>query len=125
MWTTRVFQRDASDQSPATGLDSPRLLVRESSGLIDIHPTCGVTVDVSMPAKRCLPMRRIAQPHRRRDQRFEHRIEIEGRPADRLEDVSGRSLLLQRLCKVPRARLHLVEQPHVLDGDDRLVGEGL
>ena len=23
------------------------------------------------------------------------------------------------------ARLHLLEQPHVLDGDDRLVGEGL
>ena len=31
----------------------------------------------------------------------------------------------QRLGQLARARLHLLEQPHVLDGDDRLVGEGL
>ena len=36
----------------------------------------------------------------------------------------GRRLLLQRLAKLARARLHLVEQAHVLDGDHRLVGEG-
>src|SRR5262249_5350697 len=33
-------------------------------------------------------------------------------------------LLLQRLAQFPRARLDLVEQPHVLDRDHRLVGEG-
>jgi hypothetical protein len=33
-------------------------------------------------------------------------------------------LLLQRFGKSARARLHFVEQPHVLDGDHRLVGEG-
>ena len=31
----------------------------------------------------------------------------------------------QRLGKLARARLHLVEQSHVLDCDHRLVGEGL
>jgi hypothetical protein len=33
-------------------------------------------------------------------------------------------LLLQNLGKLARARLHLVEQPHVLDRDHGLVGEG-
>ena len=37
----------------------------------------------------------------------------------------GRRLLLQRLLKVPRPRLHLVEQAHVLDRNDGLIGEGL
>ena len=36
-----------------------------------------------------------------------------------------RLLLLQRLGEVARARLHLVEQARVLDGDDRLVREGV
>ena len=35
-----------------------------------------------------------------------------------LEDVGGRGLPYQRL-------LSLVEQPHIFDGDDRLIGEGL
>ena len=30
-----------------------------------------------------------------------------------------------RAGQLPRARLHLLEQPHVVDGDDGLVGEGL
>ncbi len=33
--------------------------------------------------------------------------------------------MLQRLRQIARARLHLVEQAHVLDRDDSLVGEGL
>src|SRR5436853_476128 len=47
------------------------------------------------------------------------------RAADDLEHVGGRGLLLQRFTQVFRARLHLFEQPHVLDRDDSLVGEGL
>src|SRR5262249_27502099 len=41
------------------------------------------------------------------------------------QHLRGRGLLLQRLGKLARARLHLIEQPHVLDRDHRLVGEGL
>ena len=41
-----------------------------------------------------------------------------------LQHLRGRRLLLQRLGKLARARLHLVEQPHVLDRDHRLIGEG-
>ena len=41
------------------------------------------------------------------------------------EHLRGRGLLLQRLGELARARLHLVEQPRVLDRDHGLVGEGL
>ena len=41
-----------------------------------------------------------------------------------LQDRRGRGLLLQRLAKIARPRLQLVEQPHVLNRDHRLVGEG-
>ena len=34
-------------------------------------------------------------------------------------------LLLQGFCQFPRPRLHLLKQPRVLDGDDRLIGEGV
>ena len=103
-----VFQRDASNQSPPTGVNFRRLLVPEV-GWIDIHLARRVTVDVSVPAKDLASARRIAQTHRRRDQRFEHRIEVEGCPADRLEHVGGGGLLLKRFLDVARSRLHLVE----------------
>src|SRR5262245_14448880 len=46
------------------------------------------------------------------------------RTRNHLENLRGRGLLLQRLKKLARPRLHLVEQSHVLDRDHRLVGEG-
>jgi hypothetical protein len=55
---------------------------------------------------------------------LEHRLELAGRSADDLEHLGGRGLLLQRLGELAGARLDLVEQPHVLDRDHRLVGEG-
>ena len=55
---------------------------------------------------------------------LEHRLQVAGRSGDDLQHLRRRGLLLQRLGKLARARLHLVEQPHVLDGDHRLVGEG-
>ena len=66
----------------------------------------------------------VAKPRRRLDDGVEHRLEIECRPADDLEHVSGRSLLLAAIRQFARALPHLVEQPHVLDRDHRLVGEG-
>ena len=42
-------------------------------------------------------VRRIAQSRRGLDQRIKHPLQIEGRSADDLQDVSGRRLLLQRL----------------------------
>src|SRR6266700_7569510 len=50
------------------------------------------------------------------DQRVEHCLQIEGRTADDLEHVGGRSLLLQRFAQ-------FIEQTRILDGDDGLLGE--
>ncbi len=68
---------------------------------------------------------RVAQIEHRLDQDGKNRLQIERRAADDLQHVGGGGLLLQRLGEIARARLHLVEQPHVLDRDDGLVGEGL
>src|SRR6266567_4766447 len=68
-------------------------------------------------------MLRLAKASRRFDQHVEHRLKIEGRSANDLENLGGRRLLLQRFAQLPGARLHLLEQPHVLDGDHGLVGK--
>src|SRR5262249_26725222 len=52
-------------------------------------------------------------------------LQICRRGADDLEDLTSRCLLSQRLAEIPVAFLQFLEQPYVLDGDDRLVGEGL
>jgi len=52
-----------------------------------------------------------------------HRLGICRRPGDDVKHLARRSLMFERLAKFARARLHLVEQPHVLDRDHRLVGE--
>src|SRR3954464_7304634 len=67
---------------------------------------------------------RFAKPRRRFDQSIEHCLQIERRAADDLEDVGGGGLLLKGLRKIARARLYLIEQPHILDRDHRLIGEG-
>ena len=67
----------------------------------------------------------FAEPNGGLGHRIEHGLQIERRAADDLQHVGGRGLLLQRFGQVARARLHLVEQPHVLDRDHGLVGEGL
>ena len=66
----------------------------------------------------------LADARRVRQHSFEHRLQLAGRTRDDLQHLRGRGLLLQRLGKFARARLHLLEQPHILDRDHRLVGEG-
>ena len=67
----------------------------------------------------------LAQPDRVLRQRLEDRLEIERGPADDLEELAGRRLLLERVPQLAVACLQLGEQPHVLDGDHGLVGECL
>ena len=50
-------------------------------------------------------------------------FEIDAR-IHRLGDFAKCPQFLDRLRKFAGARLHLLEQPHVLDGDHRLIGEG-
>src|SRR5262249_41311395 len=59
---------------------------------------------------------RFAQPRSGLDERIEHRPQVERGATDDLEHVGSGCLLLQRFAQ-------LVEQPRVLDGDDRLGGE--
>ncbi len=68
---------------------------------------------------------RLAKLRGRLGQRIEHRLQIERRAADDFQHVRRRRLLLQRLAQFGGARLHLVEQADILDGDHGLVGEGL
>ena len=53
----------------------------------------------------------------------QHRLDVERR-ADRLADRAQRLELLHGAREVLRARLQLLEEPGVLDRDDRLAGEG-
>ena len=48
---------------------------------------------------------------------IQHRLNVRRRAGDHAQDFTCRSLLLQRL-------LEFLKQPHILDGDHRLVGEG-
>src|SRR5882724_6869373 len=67
----------------------------------------------------------VAQLDGASDDRVEDRLHVGLRPADDAQDLARRRLLLQRLGQLSIARPQLREQPYVLDGDDRLVGEGL
>ena len=63
-------------------------------------------------------------PRRALDDGIEHRLHIRRRAADDAEHLGGCSLMLQGLAQFCIAFLEFFEQPHVLDGDDGLVGEG-
>jgi hypothetical protein len=74
----------------------------------------------------------VAQPHGTPHDRLEYRLDLGGRAADHLQDLPRRRLLIERLshlsvgvCERTILLLQLGEQPHVLDRDHRLVGEGL
>ena len=58
------------------------------------------------------------------DNGLENRPDIGRRGCDHAEDVAAAGLISQRLREIARLGLHLVEQPHILDGDHGLVGEG-
>ena len=64
------------------------------------------------------PHRCIAQPCGGFGNHVEHRLDIRRRAGDNAQDFTRGRLLLQRF-------LEFLEQPHVLDGDHGLVGEGL
>ena len=57
------------------------------------------------------------------EERIEHSLQIESRAADNLEHVGSGGLLLQGLAQLTGALLLCLEQPHVLNGDHRLVCE--
>jgi hypothetical protein len=68
---------------------------------------------------------RLAQHRRALRDGFEDRLDVFRRAGDHSEDRSRGRLLLERLGQLPVPGLELLEQPHVLDRDHRLRGEGL
>ena len=59
------------------------------------------------------------------DDGVEHRLHVRRRAADDAEHLGRRRLMLQRLAQFSVALLEFLEQPHILDRDDCLVGESL
>src|SRR3990172_8794430 len=59
------------------------------------------------------------------DEGFQNGLEIKRGATDHLEDFAGGGLLREGLGEVAVPGLQFLEQADVLDGDDRLVGEGL
>src|SRR5262245_793349 len=57
------------------------------------------------------------------DERLKHRLKIEGGSADHLKDLACRSLLFQGFSEIAVTFLQFLEQPHVLNRDDGLIGE--
>ena len=66
----------------------------------------------------------LAEPRRAFGDHVEHRLNIGRRPTDDVEHFADRGLIFERFLHLARARVHVLEQPHVLDRDHRLVGEG-
>ncbi len=93
-------------------------LVRRDVVMTDeVHEVALVTPDSAVE--------RAAEPYRVADDGVEHRLRVGRRARDDPQDLAGRRLLLERLGQRAVARLQLGEQADVLEGDDRLVGEGL
>ena len=63
-------------------------------------------------------------PRRALDDGVEDRLHVRRRAADDAEHLGRCRLMLQRLAQFRVALLDFFEQPHVLDGDHRLIGEG-
>ena len=116
----RALQQCAPGRGPAG--ERNRMLLHES------HEFAGVLVAGGKPQQIAVGPHngahiRLAKPGRRLDQRVKYRLQVEGRAADHLEHVGSGSLLLQRFAQIVGAPAQLIQQPRVLDGDDRLVGE--
>ena len=57
--------------------------------------------------------------------RIQHWLYFRRRTGDDTQNFTRRRLLFQRLGEISIPFLQLLKQPHVLDGDDCLIGEGL
>src|SRR5262245_53466704 len=58
------------------------------------------------------------------DNGIKHRLHVRGRTADDAQHLRCRRLMLQGFAQFCVALLDLLEQPHILNGDYGLVGEG-
>ncbi len=80
--------------------------------------------EVAVEARHRTPLG-VAQPERANGDRVEDGLDVGGRARDDAQNLAGRRPLLEGLGEVAVLGLELREQADILDGDDRLVGEGL
>src|ERR1700674_3506571 len=83
---------------------------RRESGAVATQHECDVAAD---------------QPYGCLDNGVEYGLHVGRRLTYYAQDFRRRGLALQRLAEIPRFCLDFVEQPRVLDRDQRLIGEGL
>src|SRR5262249_40988351 len=104
------------------GMGKKRWMASSSSG----DQLWWATKWISLPSNvKTSAVQRLAQRARAGRDGVEDWLDIRRRATDHPQDLTGRRLLLQRLGQLAVPRLQLLEQPDVLDGDDRLGGEGL
>src|SRR5262249_4456688 len=115
-----TLQQGPSSCCAASPLDGHSLDIFDELGRVTVS-LCEEEHPVLLPSYRRVVG--AAKAASRFNERLQHRLEIESRAADHLEHIGGGGLLVQRPAQLARARLHLVEQPHVLDRDHRLIGE--
>ncbi len=87
---------------------------------------CAATSRRNSPSKRrIVSIGRAAEARGALGHDVHHGLEVGRRAGDDPQDLGGGRLLLQGLGQLAVPGLELREQPHVLDRNDRLVGEGL
>src|SRR5215470_2684383 len=65
----------------------------------------------------------LAQARGALNNRIEHRLSIGRRAADDVKHLARRGLMFKRFAELARARLHLLEESHILDRNHRLVSK--
>ena len=119
-WTVRRSTAVRPINDPRPGLNRVLRKVLDVLGL-GIVGAGDVVLPVVQPEEESIF--RLAKPPRCVEDHINNGLDIGRRAADDTQHLRGRGLLLQCFGKVAGARLHLVEQAHVLDRDHRLVGE--
>src|SRR5262245_13717899 len=117
-----AFEGGPSDRCASAGKDhvAPPVFADVGAGSITGGDPKYLTVCPREQSRVC-----VCKPRRVLDEGFEHRPKIEARPADDFQDLGGGGLLLERLCKIPRPRLHLLKQSRVFNRDHGLVRKGI
>ena len=104
---------DRSRGRMARGNEPPLLQTTRRHRPKGCHGSKGITLDTLDLSISC-----VTEPRRVFGNHIEHRLNIGRRAGDDAKNLARRRLLFQRLGE-------FLEQPHVLDGDHGLVGEGL
>src|SRR5262245_51411210 len=116
-----LLKKDSARRTIPRALDriAGKKIEQRGRRVIGSRPTPIVAVDAVDKA-----FISAAQSARVFNKRIKHRLEVRRRAADHTQDFARRRLLLERDPQLVVARLQLLEEPHVLDGDDGLLGKG-